>query len=149
MVWLWSFWETWVQVVESVSALCTCVFPSYFPSVRFDFVTYKMSEIILFLVRLYKNRSEVAQLRPHGLHVAYRAPLSMGFSRQWYWGGLPFPSPGVLPDPGSEPWSPTLQADAFTVWNTREVLIRISWNSVRLNIQNAWHNAWHIIGAQK
>ena len=42
--------------------------------------------------------------------VARQAPLSMGFSRQEYWSGLPFPSPGDLPDPGIEPGSPTLQA---------------------------------------
>ena len=46
--------------------------------------------------------------------VAHQAPLSMGFSRQEYWSGLPFPSPGDLPDPGIEPRSPTLQADALT-----------------------------------
>jgi len=40
--------------------------------------------------------------------VAYQAPLSMGFSRQEYWSGLPFPSPGDLPDPGIEPGSPSL-----------------------------------------
>ena len=40
--------------------------------------------------------------------VAHQAPLSMGFSRQEYWGGLPFPSPGDLPDPGIEPTSPEL-----------------------------------------
>ena len=45
--------------------------------------------------------------------VAYQAPLSMGFSRQECWSGLPFPSPGDLPDPGIEPWSPALQADAL------------------------------------
>ena len=45
--------------------------------------------------------------------VAYQAPLSMEFSRQEYWSGLPFPSPGDLPDPGVEPRSPTLQADAL------------------------------------
>ena len=38
----------------------------------------------------------------------------MGFSRQEYWSGLPFPSPGDLPDPGIEPRSPALQADALT-----------------------------------
>ena len=37
----------------------------------------------------------------------------MGFSRQEYWSGLPFPSPGDLPDPGIEPMSPALQADAL------------------------------------
>ena len=46
--------------------------------------------------------------------VAYQAPLSMGFSRQEYWSGLPFPSPGNLPHPGIEPRSPTLQAYSFT-----------------------------------
>ena len=45
--------------------------------------------------------------------VAYKSPLSMEFSRQEYWNGLPFPSPGDLPDPGIEPGSPTLQADAL------------------------------------
>ena len=43
--------------------------------------------------------------------VAYQAPPSMGFSRQEYWSGLPFPSPGDLPDPGIEPESPALQAN--------------------------------------
>ena len=46
--------------------------------------------------------------------VAYQATLSMGFSRQEYWSGLPFPSPGDLPDPGIDPGSPALQADALT-----------------------------------
>ena len=45
--------------------------------------------------------------------VACQAPLSMGFSRQEYWSGLPFPSPGDLPDPGIESRSLTLQADSL------------------------------------
>ena len=45
--------------------------------------------------------------------VAYQAPPSMEFSRQEYWSGLPFPSPGDLPNPGIEPTPPTLQADAL------------------------------------
>ena len=45
--------------------------------------------------------------------VACQASLSMGFSRQEYWSGLPFSSPGDLPDPGIEPRSPTLQADTL------------------------------------
>ena len=45
--------------------------------------------------------------------VAYQAPPSTEFSRQEYWSGLPFPSPGDLPDPGIEPRSPALQADAL------------------------------------
>ena len=46
-------------------------------------------------------------------NVAYQAPLSMGFSRPEYWSGLPFPSPGDLPNPGIEPGSPALQADTL------------------------------------
>ena len=46
--------------------------------------------------------------------VAHQAPPSMGFTRQEYWSGLPFPSPGDRPNPGIEPSSPALQADALT-----------------------------------
>ena len=46
--------------------------------------------------------------------MGYQAPPSMGFSRQEYWSGLPFPSPGDLPDPGIEPGSPALEADTLT-----------------------------------
>ena len=46
--------------------------------------------------------------------IAHQAPSSMGVSRQEYWSGLPFPSPRDLPDPGIEPRSPSLQADALT-----------------------------------
>jgi len=45
--------------------------------------------------------------------VACQAPLSMGFSRQEYWSGLPFPSLGDLPDPGIETGSPAFQADSL------------------------------------
>ena len=45
--------------------------------------------------------------------IAHQAPLSMEFSRQEYWSGLPFPSAGDLPEPGTEPRSPALQADSL------------------------------------
>ena len=44
--------------------------------------------------------------------VAFQASLSMGFSKQEYWSGWPFPSPEDLPNPGIEPGSPLLQADS-------------------------------------
>ena len=47
--------------------------------------------------------------------VAHQAPLSMGFSRQEYWSGLPFPSPGDLPNPGIKPRSLALRADSLPV----------------------------------
>ena len=52
-------------------------------------------------------------LQPCRLTVACQAPLSVKFSRQEYWSGLPFPSPGDLPNPGTEPGSPALQADSL------------------------------------
>ena len=55
--------------------------------------------------------------------VAHQAPLSMGFSRQDYWSGLPCPLPGDLPDPGIEPGSctsPTLAGALFTTSATSE-----------------------------
>ena len=45
--------------------------------------------------------------------TAHQAPLSMGFFRQEYWSGVPFPPPGDLPDPGIEPGSPALWADSL------------------------------------
>ena len=46
--------------------------------------------------------------------VAHQAPLSMGFFRQEYWSGLPFPTPGDLPDPGIKPMFPALAGGFFT-----------------------------------
>ena len=53
-----------------------------------------------------KLLSRVQLFGTPGTVVTYQAPPSMGFSRQEYWSGLPFPSPGDLPDPGIEPGSP-------------------------------------------
>ena len=58
--------------------------------------------------------------------VAHQAPLSMGFSRREYWGGLPFPSPGDLTDPGIEPaslTSPALAGRCFTTSATWEAVL--------------------------
>ena len=55
--------------------------------------------------------------------MAHHGPVSMGFSRQEYWGGLPFPSPGDLPNPGIEPASlkfPALAGGFFTTSTTWE-----------------------------
>ena len=73
-------------------------------------------------------------LRRYGLYVAHQAPLSMGFSRQEYWSGLPYPPPGDFTDPGIRPASPALQADSLplsyqgsckTVWGAVWVTGRI------------------------
>ena len=56
--------------------------------------------------------------------IARQDPLSMGFSRQEYRSGLPFPSPGDFPNPGIEPRSPALQADALSSEPPRKPLPR-------------------------
>ena len=73
----------------------------------------------MFMFRSVKSENEVKSLSRVRLFatpwtVAYQAPPSMGFSRQEYWSGLPFPYPGNLPNSGIEPGSPTLEADALT-----------------------------------
>ena len=71
--------------------------------------TRKQSNLGLSSVQF--SRSVVSDsLRPVDCIVAHQTPPSMGFSRQEYWSGLPFPSPGDLPNPGLEPGSPALLA---------------------------------------
>ena len=60
-----------------------------------------------------KSLSRVQLFATPGRTVAYQAPLSMEFSKQEYWSGLPFPSAEDLPSPGIELGSPALQADAL------------------------------------
>ena len=64
---------------------------------------------------LWKEKGSVSHVRLFAppWTVAHQAPPSMGFSRQEYWRGLPFPSLGDLPNPGIEPRSPTSQAEAL------------------------------------
>ena len=58
--------------------------------------------------------------------VAHQAPLFMGFFTQEYWSGLPFPSPGDLPDSGIEPRSPALQADSLLSESPGKLLLLLS-----------------------
>ena len=66
--------------------------------------------------------------------AALQAPLSMEFSRQEYYSGQPFPSPGHLPDPGIEPRSPALQADSLSSEppGKPEIMVR---NSLKVHIE--------------
>ena len=59
------------------------------------------------------SRSVVSDSSGHPWTVAHQGPPSMGFSRQEYWSGLPFPSAGDLLNPGIEPGSPALRADCL------------------------------------
>ena len=80
---------------------------------------FKKIEMISDIFSDHNTMSEVKSLSRVQLFatpwtVVYQASLSMGFSRQEYWSGLPFPSPGDLPDPGIKPRSLALQADALS-----------------------------------
>ena len=84
---------------------------------------------------LYKGFSSVKLLSHVQLFatlwtVACQAPLSLKFSKREYWSGLPFPSPGDLPDPGIEPGSPALQADSLPP---------------ELNVTSRFNKAWRLI----
>ena len=71
--------------------------------------------------------------------VVYQASLSMGFSRQEYWSRLSFPSPGDLPDPGIDPRSPALQADALPSeppGNTTRMALEL------MNWKISWRKEW-------
>ena len=78
-----------------------------------DAIISIITSSVIFIVKV-KSLSRV-QLFATPWTVAYEAPLSIEFSRQEYWSGLPFPSPGDLPYPGIKPGSPTLQEDTFTI----------------------------------
>ena len=107
--------------------------------------------------------------------IAHWAPLSMGLSRQEYWSGLPFLSPGDLPDPGIEPRFPTLQADEgspkcplplhlYTHWSLGYFYLCLwipiqsnlpisSWPAQNLCFSFPWiftsyRHTWHIVDAQ-
>ena len=88
--------------------------------------------------------------------VAHQTPLSMEFSSQEYWSGLPFPSPRDLPDPGIEPGSLTLQTDSLP---SEQILLPAELNSVNMVYDAVWclyivlplysknktHHLWHTL----
>ena len=73
----------------------------------------------LLLVSLFLLVAKSCLTLSNAWTVACQAPLSMGFSRQEYWSGLPFPSPEDLPNQGIKPGSPELQADSLPTENKR------------------------------
>ena len=81
--------------------------------------------------------------------VAHQAPLSMGFSRQEYWSGLPFPSPGDLPHPGIKRRSPALQADSLSteLWEKPIPVANFPANYFRITMAHArksYSKEWEI-----
>ena len=76
-------------------------------------VYQKFKQIIFFSLCIVLRHSVVSDSAKLWTVVSH-APLSMGFSKHKYWSGLPFPSPGHLPNPGIEPASPELAGSFFT-----------------------------------
>ena len=76
-------------------------------------VNYTLKCYVPFQSLLMLSHFSRVQLFATAWTVALQAPLSIGFSRQEHWRGLPFPSPGDLPDPGTEPMSPALQEESL------------------------------------
>ena len=79
--------------------------------------------------------------------VAHQSPLSMGFSKQECWSGLPFPSPGDLPDPGIEPVPPALAGGFFTTEPCGKPKLKIKVRKIKrltrnLSPQLAWQYFW-------
>ena len=72
---------------------------------------------------------------------AYQAPLSMGFSRQEYWSGFPFPPPGDIPDPVIKPGSPALQADSLPPESPGKLTNSPREWEIRKNIQSLAYEA--------
>ena len=89
------------------------IFPSkeYYSNIQYNIISYNT----IFLVIQWSEVKSLSCVRLFATPwtVAYQAPQSMEFSKQEYWSGLPFPSPGDLPNPGIKPRYPSLQADAL------------------------------------
>ena len=84
--------------------------------------------------------------------IALQAPLSMEFSRQEYWSGLPFPSPGDLTDPAIKPGSPAFCRQCFTIWAIIKCLLYTFKKHPRvfpgsINTQGFWMKNFHPHGS--
>ena len=102
--------DWFIEMAPFLSLISTTV--QHLKTFHLLFGIHSMSWVQLFMLTI-QVWSEVKSLSHVWLFktpwtVAYQIPPSMGFSRQEYWNGLPFPSPGDLPDPGIEPRSPIL-----------------------------------------
>ena len=88
------------------------------PPMRTSTESISVVKMLIFHIDYFKNCKVKSFIRfrlfATPWTLAHQAPPSMGFSRQEYWSGLPFPSPGDLPNPGIKPRSPTLRSDVLT-----------------------------------
>ena len=101
----------WILLSDCIENIYVSISFSRLSSSRPESVTFHTSQCLV--QNLLLTRCHVWLSLPLWT-VARQTPLSMGFSRQEYWSGLPFPSPGDLPNPETEPASPALAGDFFT-----------------------------------
>ena len=99
-----------------------CKLPNCFPKQLHHFVFLYSVLNRLFLLFSHSVMPDSVIL----WNVARQAPLSMGFPRQEYWGGLPFPSPGDLPDPGIKPVFPAWQGGFFALVACKRIRLGLS-----------------------
>ena len=107
-------WEGIQHLSLSVSLILRCITKKNDTVLGGDFLSISWTEIAMVHDILWKTvKVSSVWLSETAWTIAYQAPLSMEFSRQEYWSGLPFPSPGDLPNQRIEPRSPTLQVDSL------------------------------------
>ena len=108
-IFAWSWWsdlKSQILVCNGRDIFKTCICRFYFINVELLLFCHSMSDSFA---------------TPQT--VACQAPLSMGFSRQEFWSGLPYPSPGDLPEPGMKPASLALQADSLLLIHQRSPIV--------------------------
>ena len=119
-----------------------CQFQKFSSSISSNIVSVSCS--LSFLSFLYQLLNHVQLFAPLWT-VACWVPLSMEFTRQQYWSGLPFPSPGHLPDPGIEPGSPELQVDSLPFEPLAFILCKIPIIHIgRLHISSTLFPNFHV-----
>ena len=111
--------QTKVQTLSESNKLCAC-----------DFCQVTISELH------WKGESESVFMSDSVFPwtLGHQASLSMEFSRQEYWSGLPLPSPGHLPDPGIEPWVSRTAGRFLTIWDIRKAHVKRWVTSQRMRI---------------
>ena len=117
-----SLWPPWIVACHfpvSWKLFCVLCMPYVLTHLGIKIFPQGRYNSYMHLRRLKKSKKKQVKSLSHvrgfaaPWTVAYQVPPSMRFSRQENWSGLPFPSPGDLPDPGIEPRSPALSADAL------------------------------------
>ena len=103
-----KMWAGLVSFEASLFGLQTAALPT-------DCLPSLLADVLIFSYCVYAKLLSHVRLFGTPWTVARQAPLSMGFSRQEYWSGLPCPPPGDFPDPGVEPTSPALVGGLFTI----------------------------------